>query len=650
MAAQESQFFVEDGKPLKFFVDPGSFGRPKLTRTLTRAGASIVSDPKACDFILVQSDTQTGQKFIKDWSAEKLVLEATWVSKSLGSGKLLKEEDKWGDCLAVEDPSVVLEDLDQNHLPTPRITPVEPAPPPSNGPPPTAQSHNSRRHSSGTNAQAFSNNESIQEQKQIPQVVPQPGAQQTFHTFPVPPQFPVASMDPNSSYNQAILDIWRNSGYVMSWAGVPQGSVGSDGMHPGSLGQGVIPTMNTALQHPFLSSGLLPTAHDPNTPSSVSALPSSLANAPSVDVKGKGKATYVPRGSGSSEVASSSTTANKNKIFTSDSGKPLTFYVSVDINKRNDILSPIKKHGGKISTQTTADIAILAFRSPDFESLLETVISSHGTAVKPSFVFDSVARNMLLDTSPYEFELPAKLQRKFQKRTPHSHAKSGAGSKNVAGSQKPKTAKKAVVVKEERLSPTLKCSRIPSPTPPPANTRVLMNGTKYRYPDIEDQYALQYVAVLFDRDRTMSYTSMAKKLHSKMPHHSEGAWHTRLTGVLRDSVDKIRKKAYIAYREEERQQARAEGPVKRPKLSHTDNVSKPDQGDVDRDLLVVAHFFANGGDSEDTEGDEEQRDARIWQKLTQHSKCITEASWETFYDKHHAKVSRLYNQLVEAQE
>src|ERR1700761_6868414 len=35
MAAQESQFFVEDGKPLKFFVDPGSFGRPKLTRTLT---------------------------------------------------------------------------------------------------------------------------------------------------------------------------------------------------------------------------------------------------------------------------------------------------------------------------------------------------------------------------------------------------------------------------------------------------------------------------------------------------------------------------------------------------------------------------------------------------------------------------------------
>ncbi|KAJ7900286.1 hypothetical protein B0H14DRAFT_1558695 [Mycena olivaceomarginata] len=119
----QAQLFVEDGSPIKFFIDPGIVGRPRLIRTLKSHGGSIQTDPKASDYILVQSDATTSQGFVRDWGAEKNVLESTWVSKSISAGRLLKESDQWGDSLAVEDPSIPQENFDQNTLPTPRITP-----------------------------------------------------------------------------------------------------------------------------------------------------------------------------------------------------------------------------------------------------------------------------------------------------------------------------------------------------------------------------------------------------------------------------------------------------------------------------------------------------------------------------------------------
>jgi hypothetical protein len=143
----------------------------------------------------------------------------------------------------------------------------------------------------------------------------------------------------------------------------------------------------------------------------------------------------------------------------------------------------MQKHGGHISTQTTADFAILSFRSKDFETLLETILSSNGTAVKPAFVFDSVERNTLLDSSQYEYEVPPKLLRKVQKSSP---TKTDVEKKQAANLRKAnaRRARKEAAVKEERTSPGLPRPHIPSPSPPPAHTRVLWNGDKWRYPEV----------------------------------------------------------------------------------------------------------------------------------------------------------------------
>jgi hypothetical protein len=108
-----------------------------------------------------------------------------------------------------------------------------------------------------------------------------------------------------------------------------------------------------------------------------------------------------------------------------------------------------------------------------------------------------------------------------------------------------------------------------------------------------------------------------------MPHHTDKGWNNHISQALRDDIEDIRKRAIIAYRKKQHQQSQQstpdEPPVKRTKLSED-----PDAGqqvvseEVEQDLSVVAHFFANGGDAEQPEGDEEQsvKDAHVWQKLT----------------------------------
>ncbi|KAJ7786252.1 hypothetical protein B0H16DRAFT_1489785 [Mycena metata] len=640
--ASYPQLFVEGGIPLKVYVDPGSVvARPKLIRTLKSAGAAIASDPKDSDFILVQSDIDTGQHFFRDWSAEKKVLEATWVSKSLSAGRLLKESDQWGGCLAAENSSVALQDFDPNPLPTPRTSPPWPTHPQS--------SHPYSPQPSGMNGHSFSNNvppPSIQHpsqqpippihQNQMGQIPLQPGGIPTFYpptqqqfmfqnqmpqNLPgVPQQFPHSqtAVDP-AILNMVILDMLQRSGLTAM----------------------MNPTLNppTYPQPP----GILPQAynHSPS-PSIPDPLPPSLSRKPSVDLKGKGKAIlYAPReSSGSSRMTSSA------KIFTSESGEALTFYVAIDVNRRADILNRIKRNGGQICTTLTANFVILSFRSKDFETLLKTVISADGTAVKPAFVLDSVEQNMLLDTSEYEFEIPPKLAREIQKSVQRSPI-----NKDTKGKQKPISHKaKKKVVKEEIGSPGVSRPHTRSPSPPPAHTRVLMSGDKYHYPAVEDKYALEYAAILFARDKTMSFTALGAKLHSKLPHHSSAAWHNRISRTLNDEIGNIRKRALIAHRKEQHEsqqsQSNIEPPAKRARPSTSSDVKY-----VERDIETVAHFFAqDGGDQLADEEDDPDARVRIWQKLTEKTACKTEASWDDFYNKHHQRINELYRELAEAED
>ncbi|KAJ6575051.1 hypothetical protein B0H19DRAFT_624767 [Mycena capillaripes] len=667
------QVFVEAGAQINFFVDPDVLGRPKLIRTLQNAGASIVTDPKTADFILVQSDTPSGQDFVRVWRADKIVLETTWVAKSISAGRPLKESDQWGGCLAVEDLSVALEDLDKNSLPTPRITPVGFGSNirPSNTPIPPLDSYPPQPPHPLMNGHSYPNNNGpaipLQHQQpvlhnQIPQFPPQPGVQQPpFLNFQGHQQFPGGfAIDPNV-YGMVVMDIIQH-GLLPAWGGPPGMQ---NGMPPGFLlpqGVGVNPMMQNPQTH-FQPPGLIPSAHNHSASPSVSdrLSPSpSLSRRSSVDLKGKAKATsYVSRGPSGSFRPVAGSSASADKIFTSDSGEPLTFYVQIDVDRRTYIVSHIKNNGGQISTQTTADFAILAFRSKDFETLLETVLSSNGTAVKPAFVLESVQQNMLLDHNQYQYEVPPKLLRKVQKSAPRSPIKTDAEKKEAAKLRKAnaRKVKKEAAVKDERASPDLSRPRIPSPSPPPAHTRVLLNGDKYRYPEVEDDYVKSYTAILFDRDRQMSYTTLSAKLHAKMPHHSEKAWSHRIARTLRDDIEDIRKRAIIAYRKEQHQSQQTnaeEPPTKRAKLGESADTSQQvvAEDDVEQDLSAVAHFFANGGDEDQGEGEEDQsaKDARVWQKLTAKTACKTEVSWEVFYNKHHTKVMELYEILLAAQD
>ncbi|KAJ7783724.1 hypothetical protein DFH07DRAFT_201069 [Mycena maculata] len=689
------ELFVENKKPIRFYVDPGSvINRPKLIRLLKSAGASIASDPKSSDLILVQSDATSGQRFVRDWAAEKKVLEAKWVYDSVSAGRLLKESDQWGGCLAAEDLSVVLDELPSHNLPTPRITPVEqveqtPNNWPSNGPPPYPNpqypnhsapgSRHSSQQPSGMNGPIYSNNIPHQQpilQNQIPQFPQQPGMQQPF-----PPQMPHFSngiaFDP-AIYAAALMDVMQR------WPGLPPQAQGP-GMQNMFFPQGMNPMMNPMMhsQPP----GLMPAAYDQShLPALVlDPLPPSLSRKSSVDLKGKGKITPHSRLSSSSSRAVGPSTS-MHDIFTSDSGEPLTFYVAVDVHKRADVVNHIKRHGGQMSTQTTtADFGVLAFRSQDFGNHLEIfTCSDHGTAVRPAFVFDSVEQNTLLDPSPYQFELPEKLQRKIQKSAPPSPAKATAVKKPV-GSQKAKSHKKKTAavkkeVREERDSSSESRPHVASPSPPPVHTRVLLNGDKYRYPEVEADYVRRYATVLLNRDHQMPFTALSAKLHAKMPHHSVNAWTQYVSQTLRNDIDQIRKRAIIAFRKEQHEQtqrtSQEEPPAKRrkaekdadadssvtdgstaaaagPSAAAAPRAEAPGEDAEELDLNAVAHFFANGGDAEqsDEEGEPQSvKDARVWARLTEQGSCRTEESWEIFYNKHHARVMQLYELLIGAEE
>ncbi|KAF7347880.1 40S ribosomal protein S16 [Mycena venus] len=642
----EPQLFVEDGRPIRVFVDPGSvLSRPKLIRTLKSQGASIESDPKAADFILVDSDATSGQLFVRDWGAEKTVLESTWVSKSLSAGRLLKQSDQWGGCLAVVNPSVGLEEIDQNPLPTPRPTPIEPASNtwPSNVPFPPSNGHPSRHSSqqpSGVNEPSFHNNippVPLQQAifpNQMPQLPLQPGVQQQpFYPYGAPPMF-----EPN--VYMAMLDIIRQ-GFLPPWGAGPPVGAGTPGAIPPGfvLPQGMNAMVNP-MQNPQIYSqppGLIPQAHEYSASPLIST--PSLGRTSSMDTKGKGKASYDSRHASGSFPPAASSSASTEKVFTSKFGEPLTFYVAIDVNKRTDILQHIRRNGGQISTQTTADFAILSFRSKDFETLLETIMSSQGTAVKPAFVLDSVEQNRLSPRNSYA---------NFKKSAPRSPAKTDVEKKRAVNlrAENARKAKKeaavsakkeavASVKEEERASPGLSRPHLPSPSPPPEHTRVLFGGNKYHYPQEEDQYALRYCQVMFARDREMSYAAIGAKLHAKMPHHTANAWNTRVSQTLRNEVENIRKRARIAWRKEQHEKSRqsssgGEPPAKRTKLSpgvnagpSADAVPSADAGqqpvavaddDVEQDLSDVAHYFANGGDMEPTEGDDQ---TAVWQKLTE---------------------------------
>lgn len=54
---------------------------------------------------MVDANTDPGRQFIRDWGTDpiKVVLEYTWVNKSVEAGRALLYNDIWGGCIALDD-------------------------------------------------------------------------------------------------------------------------------------------------------------------------------------------------------------------------------------------------------------------------------------------------------------------------------------------------------------------------------------------------------------------------------------------------------------------------------------------------------------------------------------------------------------------
>lgn len=70
-----------------------------------RHGASICTSPADAHIILVDSSTDPGVQFVRDWSgdANKFILEYTWASKCIKTGRPLLHYDNFADSIAVDD-------------------------------------------------------------------------------------------------------------------------------------------------------------------------------------------------------------------------------------------------------------------------------------------------------------------------------------------------------------------------------------------------------------------------------------------------------------------------------------------------------------------------------------------------------------------
>jgi hypothetical protein len=65
----------------------------------------ICHGPAEAHIILVDSTTDPGIQFIRDWGTDpaKFVLESSWARKCIEAGRVLLQNDNWGDSVARDD-------------------------------------------------------------------------------------------------------------------------------------------------------------------------------------------------------------------------------------------------------------------------------------------------------------------------------------------------------------------------------------------------------------------------------------------------------------------------------------------------------------------------------------------------------------------
>ncbi|KII89031.1 hypothetical protein PLICRDRAFT_175274 [Plicaturopsis crispa FD-325 SS-3] len=787
-------FVDEHENSYRLFVEASKIqNRPKIVRLLKNHGATICVNPKEAQIILVDSSSDAGLQFIREWGTDpnKTVLEYTWARRSVDEGRPLLAGDEWGGCMARDDGRPLGSPLNErtsqtpNPLPTPRPTPTEagpssqryksrssplaqpgPSTQPQYSPGPSTpiqsgssqqqqhfQSQNQpqyeeRRNSgppptpspqySPANLQPF---QQYAQPVQMP-MQPPPHLQQNMPHAPSPlgnMQFPQQMQpngpfnlqmnnpfagqangqlygQPNGQYNQQISPF--NGQYNGQFNGMPQGQY--QGPMNGQAQINNFPpeffaTMMDVLKYhtgaqqglqmsPFAQNQIpmqqYPNAQHANGSEAVYAdSPSSETLPPSIkrrssppieSSKGKRKASHSSRRGSASSVKQeplypgisshrpssssqqqpqpSGSTNPGSGIFRS-AGKPLSFFIQIDLKARKPVVQAVKRCGGVITSQTeTADFVILNRHSTTFNDLLSQARHNGKDPIQPSFVHDCEEQGALLDWEQYILQgLPSPLKKRAATKSPKKPTvKVETGKKTTTPKSKispdQRHAKllkdKARIVKktekEQAVAPPSSYIGSPSPTPPPDSSRQELPSGKHLFTPSEKAYAEAYARHNFKGDPTMSATMFVKKLYRKMPHHSQLSWQSYIASKVKLDVIRQDVKAQLQASGEHAEasnlpESQEGGSSKRPRLDDANEsesmMREPvSQGDAlefeEADKLVIVQFFLDGGGDNLSDDD-------AWAALEKAHKCRSAHSWPAFYAQRQNEIEALMRSSVD---
>ncbi|KAF9015103.1 hypothetical protein BDQ17DRAFT_1418221 [Cyathus striatus] len=681
-------FINPDGSPLQIFVEAGGVNnRPALVRKLRKAGANICIDPKNAQIILVDDDTDQGRHFIRDWGRDenKVVLKHLWVEKCRGAGKVLTSQDEWGDCLTVDDGlPISTEEEDGEHptgnpLPTPRETPVSSA-------------HGALMHSqtpiishSRTSSADISIAQVTRAHSGTPQQGPGFGAQKRPQKIimahlgipsPYPPQDGMVQIP-----SQILAGLMKNPQFGTALADAVS-------FHARQM-PSQLPAYNPVAS--YFSSFNETEQINASQPQYITEGGTDLYNlAPSISrdvspsteyksLKSKGKRreisssparnSYVPQTTSSFSRSPAVTTVSR--IFTHKNGFELSFYVQVELHNRKDVVSTIKKNGGRITSDiASADYVILQARGTDFLQLRSAAMEVGAPAITANFVFDCAKQVQLLNHKLYLHDNPKKRGRKASEVEDDSDEANSEKerekkrlSKNERQREYAKKKKEEAVGKESkkvesmqpggsspqrRLSSNAQLESLVNrehspPSPPPPVTKEFRPGSStYKYSEHERN-------------------AISAALHKKMPHHTIKSWKSFVGRDMADQIDNLRRRASIAHRKAlshqqalEKEAKSRESSVAASTTTHTDSLTEPNTAQPiitteytavqEEDLMAIARFFAFSGGDEDG-----QDDAEIWGQLKAQATCKSEKTWEEFWNKHSLEATRRYEALLNAQ-
>ncbi|KAH9065974.1 hypothetical protein EDB87DRAFT_1574377 [Lactarius vividus] len=510
-------FVDASGFPISVYLDvnPEIFGRPRLIRLLRTSGADISHSPTDASIILINPETESGLKFVHDWSADthKTVLNYGWIQACLQSGHALLEVDDWGgfrvlhaaDCVYSEDDE---EEEDNTPVVLKRRHPISKVPgtPASqifplatNNPDPQQSSTDPLNLLHALNSAYQFQNAASQTLTQLVETIIAVAQRQGIDTAVIQNYLATLPMTPSLH---------------------PSSSLASQSLHAQS------PTSISSSEKPLTSMSHLPSGNVDQSPSRVPTPRRPASESPPPVKRRKKhteplqvkKATSYQRQNLSEAVSEPEPTKG---IFTAKNGQPILVFVQIDTRGRHEFVHLIKKNGGQI----TADIPIAGFvilnpRSVSYADLRREAEDSGRTIVQTTFITESIREGHLMDPNDYLLEdTRVKKPARGDRRTSSHRDKHSPESDHEASEAQ--TSDTVV----DTLSPALPRDRSVTPEPPMAVQ--LKKG--YKFTPAEMSYTWMLLRRIIAKDPGANRQMVVKTLCEKMPHHSEGSWTNTLT-------------------------------------------------------------------------------------------------------------------------